>query len=213
MAEEQIEATADPAPVDTPVSDSPATESDLDALLAQFESETARPTDQPADQVDQNVRDQAVAENLRAITEGYQIDQRRNELQAQEQYLRAQQDAGDEIEAFKQIRGSLDIDDEQIKGFVLARVLNNPTINEVWNNRRENPAAYSRMVEKLNGDLQLHVEQQRQKFLSEEAAADHFAVAQAMRGQGGKAPPEPPPNFGRMSNAEFAQYKRSIGME
>jgi hypothetical protein len=88
-----------------------------------------------------------------------------------------------------------------------------PAINETWNNRRENPAAYSRMVEKLNGDLQLHVEQQRQKFMSKEAAADHAAVAMAVRDSSAKRPPEPPPNLGRMSDAEFRVYKQSLGLD
>jgi hypothetical protein len=41
-----------------------------------------------------------------------------------------------------------------------------------------------------------------------EATAEHDAVAAAVRGQSGKAQPEPPPNFGNMSDKELSKYTR-----
>ena len=65
------------------------------------------------------------------------------------------------------------------------------------------------MLTKLNGDLQQHVEQQRQKILSKEATVDRDAVGSAVRGANlSKPAAEPAPDFGRMSPDEFHQWKR-----
>jgi hypothetical protein len=52
-----------------------------------------------------------------------QLDSRRAELEQQELHLRAQEDARDERDAFGQLRGNLSISDEDIKRFVLSRVV------------------------------------------------------------------------------------------
>jgi hypothetical protein len=41
-----------------------------------------------------------------------------------------------------------------------------------------------------------------------DATADHDAVAAAVRGSSGKASPEPPPNFGAMSDAELRRFTK-----
>jgi hypothetical protein len=41
-----------------------------------------------------------------------------------------------------------------------------------------------------------------------DATAEHDAVAAAVRGSSGKASPEPPPNFGNMSDAELRRYTK-----
>jgi hypothetical protein len=119
--------------------------------------------------------------------------------------LRAQEDAHDEAEALRAVRGNLDMGDEEVQAFIAGRVLKDPDISHVWQNRREDRAAYNRMVARLQGDLQAHEEQQRQKVLSKEALADREAVAQAVRGSG-KVPPEPPVDYSKMSNREFQKY-------
>jgi hypothetical protein len=47
------------------------------------------------------------------------------------------------------------------------------------------------------------------KPLDETATADHDAVAASVRGASGKASPEPPPNFGNMSDAELRRYTKT----
>jgi len=209
MADEDIADTVDADAPAAPASDP----FDLDSLLAEFDQATTQQQTQ-GDQVDQNVRDQAFAENLRAHTENLQLDSKRQELEQAQESLRAQEDAYDEAEALRAIRGDLDVIDEDVQGFIAGRVLKDPAINQVWQNRREDRAAYNRMVARLHGDLQQHEEQRRQKILSREATADAEAIAQAVRGQGGRVLAEPPPNLGRMSNAEFRQHVRdSYGFE
>jgi hypothetical protein len=46
------------------------------------------------------------------------------------------------------------------------------------------------------------------KLIDEQATADHDAVAAAVRGASGKAQPEPPPNFGNMSDKQLARYTK-----
>jgi hypothetical protein len=206
MADEDIDVTDD-AVADAPAAD---TSDELDKLLAEYDrSLTAQPDNQPHDQsTDEGrlQRDLAFAENLRIHSEAVQIDSKRQELQQAQEFLRAQEDTYDEAEALRAIRGNLDIGDEDVQAFIAGRVLKDPEISQVWQNRREDRASYNRLVDRLRGDLQQHEEQQRQKVLSREAVADREAVAQAVRGQGGKVPPEPPPDYGRMSNREFQKY-------
>lgn len=45
--------------------------------------------------------------------------------------------------------------------------------------------------------------------IDEIASADHAAVVFAMRGTSGKIQPEPPPNFGQMSDKEFNRWTRN----
>jgi hypothetical protein len=46
------------------------------------------------------------------------------------------------------------------------------------------------------------------KPIDQDATADHFAVAQAVRDGGGKVTAEPPPNLGRMSDNELREFTR-----
>jgi hypothetical protein len=47
------------------------------------------------------------------------------------------------------------------------------------------------------------------KPVDPDATADHDAVAAAVRGASGKASPEPPPNFGNMTDAELRRYTKT----
>lgn len=214
MAETMTEPAADSvdtAVADPPVADSPATDDDLEALLREFEIGTSQPADQ-ANQPDYATetaaeRDRAFAENLRAHTENLQLDYKRQELEQAQEYLRAQEDVHDEIEAFKAIRGELDVTDEDLQGFIIGRALKDESINRVWANRRDDRAAFNRMVARLRGDLQQHEDQRRQKILSREATVDHHAVAQAVRGASERVAAEPAPDFARMSDRELQKWK------
>jgi hypothetical protein len=44
--------------------------------------------------------------------------------------------------------------------------------------------------------------------IDEDATADRLAVTAAMRGASAKVSPEPPPNFGQMSDQELQRYTR-----
>jgi hypothetical protein len=50
---------------------------------------------------------------------------------------------------------------------------------------------------------------QAHKPIDETATAEHDAVVAAVKGASGKAQPEPPPNFGQMSDKEFNRWTRT----
>ncbi len=80
MAEPMTETA--PEPADTAV-DAPVADTDIDALLAEFEAGTqVQPTEQITETAAEG--DRAFAANLNAITEGLQLDSRRQELQSYE---------------------------------------------------------------------------------------------------------------------------------
>jgi hypothetical protein len=199
MAEDDIDVTDD-AGADVPADNT----ADLDTLLAEFERATGAQQQTPVDQVDQNARDQAFADNLNAITEGYAIDARKAELQTAEQQLRVEYDRRDAAEAFKEIRGSLSadfFDDSMIDAWVASRALKDNGISQAWAGRQQNPRAYQAALDRLASEFQ----NQYSRLPDPQATEDHEAVAQAVRGSG-KVPPEPPPDLSKMSNAELRKY-------
>lgn len=203
MAEPETEIATDSGVTDAaPVADTP-TEDDLDALLREFDEGTAATNPQPIDQAE---RDRVFNDNLRAHTESLQIDARKAELQQAEQQLRAEYDQRDAAAAFAEIRGSLSpelFDDAMIDSWITSQAVRDRSIHQAWLNRGADRKTYERILNKLAGEF-------ADKFrrYQPEAEVDRAAVAQAVRGQGGKVPAEPPPNFARMSDAELAAWKR-----
>ncbi len=192
-----------PEPTDTAI-DAPVADTDIDALLAEFEAGTQP---QQTEQISETAaeRDRAFAANLNAITEGLQLDSRRQELQSYEQQLALERDQKDAAAAFETIRGNLPsemFDDRMLDAWVNSRAASDLAIQQAWQNRLVDPRTYERTLNKLAIEF-------GEKFrrYEPESEVDHAAIAQAVRGAGGKTPPEPPPRFDRMSDAEFAQWK------
>jgi hypothetical protein len=216
MVDEDI-ADTDDAVADAPADSPPPadTTDELDALLKEF-TEGTQGNNQPADQsTNQNVRDQAFAENLNAITEGYAIDARRDELRAAEQRLLLEQHQRDLGDAVQEVRSGLDknlFSDGFIQTWLDSKANSDPRLQELWLQRAENPRAMKSALNKLAAEF--HETYGKVSKVDEEATVDHAAVAQAVRLSGAKIPPSPPPNLGRMSNAEFRQHVRdSYGFE
>ncbi len=199
MAEQDLTDTTDTAvdaPADAPVDD-------IDALLAEFEAGTTQPQQTVSESAAE--RDLAIAENIRAHTEGLQLDSRRQELHAYEQQLALERDQKDAIAAFETIRGNLPaemFDDRMLDAWVNSRAASDLAIQQAWQNRLADPRTYERTLSKLAIEF-------GEKFrrYEPESEVDHAAIAQAVRGAGGKTPPEPPPRFDRMTDAELAQWK------
>lgn len=191
---------------DTPAA-APATDDlDLDKLLAEFDSGTAKPAEQPHS-VDQNERERAVAAHLNASIENLQLDSRRAELQSYERQLAFERDQKDAAVAFETIRGNLPADlfsNEMLDSWITGQAVRDPAIQAAWQNRAADPKAYQRTLNKLASEF-------GEKFrrFQPEAEVDHAAVAQAVRDSGGKIPAEAPPDFGRMSDAEIHAWKRA----
>ncbi len=201
MAEQDLTDTTDTAvdaPADAPVDD-------IEELLRQFEEGTTQP--QQTEQIGETAaeRDRAFAENLRAHTEGLQLDSRRQELHAYEQQLALERDQKDALAAFETIRGNLPaemFDDRMLDAWVNARAASDLAIQQAWQNRVADPRTYERTLNRLAVEF-------GEKFrrYEPESEVDHAAVAQAVRGAGGTVPAEPPPVFSRMDDREFARWK------
>ncbi len=73
---------------------------------------------------------------------------------------------------------------------------------QAWQNRLADPRTYERTISKLAIEF-------GEKFrrFEPEPEIDHAAVVAAVRHQGGKVPPEPPPDFSRMSDRELQRWK------
>jgi hypothetical protein len=121
---------------------------------------------------------------------------------------RALEEAGRDLEvACMQVRGDLDAgvyNDAFVQTWLDNQARSSPGIQHVWMNRERDPHAYYAAIEAL--------EKKFAKTFSRapdaEATADRNAVAAAVRGASGRAPPEPKPNYGRLSDAEFRREVR-----
>jgi folylpolyglutamate synthase/dihydropteroate synthase len=213
MAQDDTEVIGDPAPIglgaDAPVADAPVEHPDeLSELLRQFEEGVNQQTQQ-VDQVDQGrlERERATAAHLTAITEGLQIDSRRQELQEAEQQLLLSLHQRDLADAVQSVRSDLDknlFSDGFIQTWLDAKANSDQRLQQLWLERGQNPGAMKAALNQLAAEF--HQTFGKVSRVDENSTVDHEAVAQAVRNSGGKIPPEPPPDYSRMSNREFQKY-------
>jgi len=209
MAEENTDTVDAPGlGADAPIADAAAAEPDaIDALLREFEEGTRGTAPKPAFNPDESARaaNEAFAEHFRAAKESLAIDQRQAELQTAAQQLLLEQHQRDLGEAVKEIRGGLDdrfFDDQFVTTWLDARASSDPRLQQTWLERGQNPRAARAAINKLASEFQ----ERFSRMPDPVATEDREAVAQAVRGAGGKAPPEPPPDFSRMSDAELRKF-------
>jgi hypothetical protein len=84
------------------------------------------------------------------------------------------------------------------------RANSDPQLQQLWLERGQNPQALKAAINQLASEF--HQAFGKVSRVDENSTVDHEAVAQAVRNSGGKIPPEPPPDFGRMSDREFRKY-------
>lgn len=205
----------EPETADIPVADTPAADSDIDALLREFEEGTSRPQPEqpqfdPAAEA-QRQASEALRDHFVAQRDKMQLDQRQAELNVAQQQIMLEQHRRDLAEAIKEVRGDLPgdfFDDQFVTTWLDARANSDPRLQEMWLQRGENPRAIKAALNRLAGEFQTKF----RRLPDPVATVDHEAVAQAVRGAGGKAPPEPAPDVGKMDDREFAEYKRSLGI-
>ena len=83
----------------------------------------------------------------------------------------------------------------------LMAAAHNPEIAQAFDNRGQNPAAYTRAMRKL----QDRIVQDAKSMPDPQATGDKLAVVAAMRSATTRAPQERPPDYGAMNDAEFAK--------
>jgi hypothetical protein len=220
MAEDDTDVTPGDTPVglgaDAPAADAPATEDttdELDRLLAEFTDATQGGAAQkPAFDPDESARqaNNVLTDYVLEQREALAIDARRNELNAAQQQLMLEQHQRDLADAVQEIRSDLDerlFTNEFIQTWLDSKAGGDQRLQQLWLERGQNPRAMKAALNQLTAEF--HQTFGKVSRVDEDATVDHLAVAQAVRGQGGRVPPEPPPDFGRMTDADLATWKRN----
>src|SRR6185369_16282041 len=106
-------------------------------------------------------------------------------------------------DAIKGVKGDFaDIPDFAVRGWLSHVAEQNPKVNEIWQNRLNNPGAAKKLIASLKNDFAKEGAK-KLKGVDAVATADREAVAAAVKGTSTKAPEEKPPNYGDMNDAEF----------
>ena len=217
---------------------------DLDALLAQFDAETARPAS--ANGHDENAADAANGADHSqgskpAETSGdlsdvdwfltqvelsdKEMDLRSRRAQlytkekaindAVENYISVRQQEQHEADlktAISQVRGDMDskfFDDKFVTAFIDKEARENTKLQELWQNRLNNPRPLAAAANQLAKDFQKTYSRMPDPNVTE----DRAMVAAAIRGASAPAQTEPPPNYARLSNADMRDEMRKLGIQ
>jgi hypothetical protein len=186
--------TAQPVVAEPNAQTSGATD-DLDALLRQYETETAAPTAAP-----QSKPEQAGTDDLKVIAEEFRA--MRTERQ-QEVFNR------DMSATVAKVRGDLDPEifgDTLVKAYINARADEDSRLAKAWVERNANPKAFNRVVEQLGREFR----QKLSKLPDRQATEDREAVTAAVRGASTRAPESQAPNYSKMSDHELQAEKDKL---
>ena len=184
-----VDATKTPAEPGAAVNDAQNNGDELDTLLKEYDNaaapaaaKTAQPEQVGADTTTKNAPDPEIAEVKRYIFKQ------------------------DMDKTVKSIRGDLSpeyFDDSLVKAWIEAQAEADPRLGLAWANRHSNPKQFEKVV----GTLGRQFSKQYGKLPDRQATEDRDAVTAAVRGASTRAPEGQPPDFRRMSDAEFAQEK------
>jgi hypothetical protein len=111
-----------------------------------------------------------------------------------------------------QVRGDMDskfFDDKFVTAFIDKEARDNLKLQEIWQDRFNNPRALATAVNKLAKDFQKTYSRMPDPDVTE----DRAMVAQAIRGAAGPAQVEPPRDHARMSNKDFREELQSLGIQ
>jgi hypothetical protein len=111
-----------------------------------------------------------------------------------------------------QVRGDMDskfFDDKFVTAFIDKEARDNLKLQEIWQNRFNNPRALATAVNQLAKDFQKTYSRMPDPDVTE----DRAMVAAAIRGASAPAQTEPPPNYARLSNADMRDEMRKLGIQ
>lgn len=177
-----VDETVASAEPDAPVT-SARKDEDLESLLSQFDNETRKPDPQPTEtKATPQVSEPVIPDRIKAL----------------EQRL-LQEDVD---KACGEIFEGMKIPRRAQVGWLDQVARENPAIAQAFLNKPNNPGAWNRFAKAL-------IKEAKKDFaadIDEGVTADVNAVAAAVKGASTPATREPPPNFGRMSDAELAKF-------
>ena len=114
--------------------------------------------------------------------------------------------------AISQVRGDMDskfFDDKFVTAFIDKEARDNLKLQEIWQNRFNNPRALATAINHLAKDFQKTYSRMPDPDVTE----DRAMVAAAIRGASAPAQTEPPPNYSRLSNPEMRDEMRKLGIQ
>ena len=198
--------TTQPAAADTNVEAQPQTAAtgaqndDLESLLRSFDDQTStRPQPQPA------------PATVAAGTANVELATLQAEVKALKESTWRAKDEADTADAVRKIKGDLEIPDYAVQGWLIDKARNDPRISQLWNERDQRPRDVQRMIERMKVDFAK--EQAKFKPVDANATADREAVTAAVKGASTtRAPAEPAPSYGKMTDSEFLAEKRKLGL-
>lgn len=164
---------------------------DLDSLLAQFEQANPKSAEQPPAPAAAAKPDDVTAISAKLAQYESVIPEINNRLFRQ-----------DMDQTIKDVRGDLDpgvFDDETVEAWIDGMARKDTRLQQAWLQRSNNP----RQWQQIKSELGKKFVQKFSKLPDKSATDDRNIVAAAVRGASTKASAEPPPNYSRMSNAEY----------
>lgn len=167
------------------------TEDDLDSLLREFETE-AKPPEKKSSATPERKSDAATDPNLAEDVKSLKSELAR---------MSSQKDMDATI---KTIRGDLDpevFDDAFMEAWLDTQARNDPRLQRAWSERHANPKQFARVTSELGKNFSKRFS----SLPNKEATEDREAVTAAVRGASNKAPEGKPPEYGNLSDSEFAQ--------
>lgn len=170
---------------------------DLDSFLNEYESQTKQP--EPTSERKANA-------DLES-----QVLELRTQLNSFVQSAAEKKNSEDLTNAIKEVRGNLDVQDWMVEGWISHQARTNPKINDVWNNRENDPTAARRLL----SSLKTKFAGEQAKSPDRNATEDREAVAAAVRtASSTKAPEEKPPDYAVQNDGEFRQsVKKQYGYD
>lgn len=198
MTDQATQPVASDAPaVAQPTAPAPDARTDLDSLLAEFESGTrpVSPQTQPDPQKPAIPADVA------------------DRMQKLERTLAEQSFEREFAPVRDRIRGDIPKDvlsDEEITDLLNGRAMRDTRLRAAWENRAANPRAWSSIEKSLNQELSTKFK----KLPDPTATDDVAAVTAAVRGASQRPPEGKAPNFGAMTNNEGREaVKKEYGFD
>jgi hypothetical protein len=97
---------------------------------------------------------------------------------------------------------------------IKARVLDDTDLVKAFDERAQNPEKFIKAVSRIRNDIVSRARRNREFAEGANVAADRELIAATLRGASSSVtPPEPKPNYGSMTDAEFAAEKKRIGLD
>jgi hypothetical protein len=161
-------------------------DADLESLLSQFE-QTAAPKPEPITE-QKPAGTPAVDDELRRRFAEWEFKQ-------------------EIIPAIRRVRGDIPEDvlsDDEVQDWLDGRAKRDERLQKAWLNRKTNPRAWANLEKALGAELH----KKFSKLPDSQATEDVAAITAAVRGSSTKVPEGKPPDYAKLSNAEYRRKVR-----